>query len=77
MWKRTHCQAIFTLMATNYTLTYPGQAVTCKYCGETGHMQAECKKRKSDISALQKNSINRYYEHVANNLTKLNQIIQI
>ena len=48
-------------------VTYPGQTITCKYCGETGHMQAECKKRKSDFSTLQKNSINRYYEHSANN----------
>ena len=30
-------------------------------------MQAECKKRKSDFPALQKNSINRYYEHLVKN----------
>ena len=48
-------------------VTYPGQAITCKYCGETGHMQAECKKRKSDFPALQKNSTNRYYDHFVNN----------
>ena len=42
---------------------YPGQAITCKYCGETGHMQAECKKHKPDFPALPKNSINRYYDH--------------
>ena len=35
-------------------VTYPGQTITSKYCGETGHMQAECKKRKSNIPALQK-----------------------
>ena len=48
-------------------VTYLGQAITCKCGGETGHMQAECKKRKSDFPALQKNSINRYYEHLVNN----------
>ena len=48
-------------------VTYPGQAITCKYCGKTSHMQAECKKRKSDFPALRKNSINRYHEHLVNN----------
>ena len=48
-------------------VTYPGQSITCKYCGETDHMQTECKKRKSDFPAVQKTSINRYYEHLVNN----------
>ena len=46
---------------------YFDQVITCKYYKETGHMQAECKKRKSDFPALQKNSINRYYERLVNN----------
>ena len=48
-------------------VTYSAQAITCNFCGETGHMQAECKKSKSDFPAVQKNSINRYYEHSVNN----------
>ena len=45
--------------------TYPSQAIPCKYCGETGHMQAKWKKRKADFPALQKkNSIYRYCKHL-------------
>ena len=48
-------------------VTYSGRAITCKCCGETGHMQAEYKKRKSDFPTLQKNNINSYHEHLVVN----------
>ena len=35
-------------------VTYPGQAITCKYCGETGHMQAEYKKTQIRFSRTAK-----------------------
>ena len=57
----------FYINGDGLNATYPDQSIPCKYCGETGHMQAECKKLKSDFPALQKTSINRYYEHLVNN----------
>ena len=35
-------------------VTYPGQTITCKYYGETSHMQAECKKKQIRFSRTAK-----------------------
>ena len=32
-------------------VTYQGQVITCKYCGEAGHVQSECHKRAIDFSS--------------------------
>ena len=37
-------------------LTYPGQELTCKYCGEKGHFQVKCDKRLNDFPQLEKQS---------------------
>ena len=37
-------------------VTYPGQKLTCKYCGEKGHFQAKCDKRLNDFPQLDKQS---------------------
>ena len=29
-------------------MTYQGQEITCKYCGDTGHLQVHCEKRLLD-----------------------------
>ena len=36
-------------------VTYQGQVITCKYCGEAGHVQSECQERAIDFSALIRN----------------------
>ena len=33
-------------------VTYQGQVITCKYCGEAGHVQSECHKRAINFPAL-------------------------
>ena len=33
-------------------VTYQGQAITCKYCGEAGHVESKCHKRAIDFPAL-------------------------
>ena len=33
-------------------VTYQGQVITCKYCGEAGHVHSECHKRAIDFPAL-------------------------
>ena len=33
-------------------VTYQGQVITCKYCGEAGHVHSECYKRAIDFPAL-------------------------
>ena len=37
-------------------VTYPGQKLTCKYCGEKGHFQAKCDKRLNHFPHLEKHS---------------------
>ena len=37
-------------------VTYPGQELTCKYCGKKGHFQAKCNKRLNDFPQLEKQS---------------------
>ena len=37
-------------------VAYPGQELTCKYCGEKGHFQAKCDKRLNDFPQLEKHS---------------------
>ena len=37
-------------------VTYPGQELTCKYCGEKGHFQTKCNKRLNDFPQLEKQS---------------------
>ena len=37
-------------------VTYPGEELTCKYCGEKGHFQAKCDKRLNDFPQLEKQS---------------------
>ena len=36
-------------------VTYQGQVITCKYCGEAGHVQSECQERAMDFPALTRN----------------------
>ena len=36
-------------------VTYQGQVITCKYCGEAGHVQSECQERAIDFPALIRN----------------------
>ena len=39
-------------------VTYEGQPITCKYCGEVGHVQANCKTRAADFPQLNSNQAN-------------------
>jgi len=39
-------------------VTYQGQEITCKYCGEVGHMQVNCEKRKAEFPELGQNMRN-------------------
>jgi len=45
-------------------VTYSGQNFTCKYCGEVGHKQIDCEKRKADFPPLQE-SVNASFEQSA------------
>ncbi|XP_078485942.1 uncharacterized protein LOC144744635 [Ciona intestinalis] len=38
---------------SEFYVTYNGQTVTCKYCGEFGHKQADCAKRIKDYPRLE------------------------
>ena len=40
-------------------VTYPGQEVTHKYCGEKGHFQAKCNKRLNNFPRLEQQSNDR------------------
>ena len=33
-------------------VTYKGQTVTCRFCGETGHVQMNCEKRMLEFPKL-------------------------
>ena len=37
-------------------VTYSGQNLTCRYCGEVGHVQTECKNKQNDFPCLDKRS---------------------
>ena len=39
-------------------VTYEGQPITCKYCGEVGHVQANCKTRAADFPQLNSSQAN-------------------
>nr|CAB3265821.1 gag-like protein [Phallusia mammillata] len=42
-----------TIHGYEFYITYHGQQFTCKYCGEAGHKQVNCPKRKNDYPQLQ------------------------
>nr|CAB3237043.1 gag-like protein [Phallusia mammillata] len=41
------------VMGNEFYVTYNGQIITCKYCGEKGHKQSNCLKRQEDFPHLQ------------------------
>ena len=55
-------------MTTNYALLILAKQILANTVEKQIICKPSAKKRKSDFSALQKNSINRYYEHLVNNL---------
>ena len=66
MWKRTHYQAMSKLMATNYTLLILAKQSLSNTAERQVHA-SRVQKTQIRISRTTKNSINRYYEHLANN----------
>ena len=54
-------------------MTHKGQTVTCRFCGETGHVQMNCEKRMLEFPKLG----HTFYNQETDNLIKKSKFVQI
>ena len=54
-------------------VTYKGQTVTCRFCGETGHVQMNCGKRMLEFPKLDHS----FYNQETNNMIKKSKFVQM
>ena len=54
-------------------VTYKGQTVTCRFCGETGHVQMNCEKRMLEFPKLD----HTFYNQETDNMIKKSKFVQM
>ena len=54
-------------------VTYKGQTVTCRFCGETGHVQMNCEKRMLEFPKLG----HTFYNQETDNMIKKSKFVQM
>ena len=67
-WKQIRYRATFLLVDLNLLyVTYKGQTVTSRFCGETGHVQMNCEKRVLEFPKLSLTFYNQETDNMSKN----------